>query len=95
MISQLFKPNPLNVKNIRQLQHCPDYFTSVDFEIKSTPEQIRSWIYENLSGRFFLGPWVVNKDSKFSLMHRAAFEIPSEAGYFCLILPDIDKFFHQ
>lgn len=94
MISPLFNPNPLNVKNLRQLQHCPDYFTAVDFEISSSYEQIKSWIYENLSGRFFLGPWVVLKDSKFGLMHRAGFEIPSEAGYFCLVLPDINKIFY-
>lgn len=51
-------------------------------------KQIIDWIYTNLSGRFFFGE-VTNGSS----MHRrVAFEVHSEASYFALILPEINKF---
>ena len=59
-----------------------------------TPKKVTDWIYINLQGRFFFGQ-VVNVDSTSSgltLCSRAAFEIHSEASYFALTLPELNKF---
>lgn len=92
MTPESFVPNPLNVHNIRILSYCPAHFSPVDFNIKTKPDKIDTWIYENLQGRFFSGSWVVNNDGKSTILHRVAFESPNEAMYFLLALPEINKF---
>lgn len=88
-----FQPNPLNVHNIRIVDHCPPHFYVVDFNLYCKPKKIQDWIYENLSGRFFFGDVVTVEYSKSMHLHkRAAFEIHSEASYFALMLSEINKF---
>ena len=83
-----FEPNPLNVHNLRVLNHCPPHFYAVDFDLSCPAKQLSDWIYVNLSGRFYFGEVAEGR----KLYHRAAFEIHSEASYFALSLSDINKF---
>lgn len=89
-----FQVNPLNVHNLRVLNHCPPHFFAVDFDLSCSAKKISDWIYENLSGRFFFGEvFSTNPTTGQTSMHRrASFEIHSEASYFALVLPEINKF---
>ena len=92
MINVYFEPNPLNIHELRRLTVCPEYFTPVDFEMKSKPDFINCWIYKHLRGRFFSGNWVKIVDGKSCIHYRVSFESAGEAMYFLLALPDINKF---
>ena len=89
-----FNPNPLNVHGLRVLGHCPPHFFVVDFDLTTAPKKVSDWIYENLSGRYYFGEVVGNNTagSGLTMQKRAAFEIHSEASYFALMLPDLNKF---
>ena len=78
--------NPLNVHGLRELNWCPPHFTRVMFDPLITKKTVTDWLYENLAGRFYVGDSDVN-DSRQLLV---AFEIPSEASYFSLFLPQIN-----
>lgn len=78
--------NPLNVHGLRELGWCPPHFEQVRFENHVTEKVISSWIYENLSGRFYIGP--VDDGSKRQLL--IGFEHASEASFFSLSLPQIN-----
>ena len=85
---KLGEVNPLNVHGLRQLKHCPPHFERVEFIPLATSKQISDWIFENLEGRFYIG----NSDTAQQRLVVAAFEIPSEASYFSLFLPQINSF---
>ena len=89
-----FQVNPLNVHNLRVVDHCPPHFFAVDFDLSCSAKKISDWIYENLSGRFFFGEvFTTNPNTgQTSLHRRAGFEIHSEASYFALVRPEINKF---
>lgn len=90
---QLGEVNPLAVFGIRQLEHCPPHFTVVDFDIRTHEKAISDWIWTNLSGRFYVGNRFVKSaesDRKVTMVFCAAFEIPSEASYFSLLLDQIN-----
>lgn len=58
-------------------------------------KKIINWIYENLQGRFYFGDAITQDAGKGKMMQmqkRAAFEIHSEASYFALVLPELNKF---
>ena len=83
--------NPLNVFGLRKLEHCPPHFEQVSFSPYVNEKQISDWIYENLSGRFYVGYRDINLER--STVERqlvAAFEQSSEASYFSLFLPQIN-----
>jgi len=84
--------NPLNVFGLRRIEHKPPHFESVIFDIKTHEKKISDWIYENLSGRFWLGD-IFAEDSNSSMAKSkcAAFEIHSEASYFALRIDQINK----
>ena len=84
--------NPLNLFNLRRVNHCPPHFFAVDFDISAGDKKISDWIYENLSGRFFLDDAVVFVGDQTKITKRAAFEIHGEATYFALQLNEINKF---
>ena len=42
------EPNPLNVHQLRRVNHCPPHFEQVMFEPYATEKQITDWLYENL-----------------------------------------------
>ena len=79
--------NPLNVHGLRQLSWCPPDFERVEFPNAGREQDLSNWIYENLSGRFYIG---ITDDT--DLRNRktvAAFESPGEASYFSLCLTNI------
>jgi hypothetical protein len=78
--------NLLAVFGLRRVEHCPPHFTVVDFDMQSDEKTITDWIYENLSGRFYLGGSYWHRtDNSMTCYSRVAFEIPGEASYFALI----------
>jgi hypothetical protein len=87
--------NPLNVFGLRQIEHCPPHFERVTFNIAVAEKQITDWIYENLEGRFHIGPTDITvARSEGATTHRyhcVAFEVLSEASYFSLTLSQINK----
>jgi len=84
--------NPLNLFNLRRVNHCPPHFSAVDFDISTNEKKITDWIYENLQGRFYLDDHYVGVNGFKAIKKRAGFEIHGEASYFALILQDINKF---
>jgi hypothetical protein len=84
--------NPLNLFDLRKVNHCPPHFFAVDFDISTSEKKITDWIYENLQGRFYLGDYYVGANGFKVIKKRAGFEIHGEASYFALILQDINKF---
>ena len=98
MTVRKYQPNPLNTFGLRELEHCPPHFYAVDFGISTAEKRLRDWIWENLQGRFYFGDaYSINRDSssnkKYVIMNKqAAFEVHSEASYFALVLPELNKF---
>lgn len=84
--------NPLNVFGLRELQHCPPHFEKVYFELRTNIKDIKDWVYENLSGRFWFGEQYVEiADGKLSIEKCIAFENHAEASYFSLMLDQINQ----
>ena len=51
------------------------------------------WIYENLTGRFWLGDYYyITESGSIAFNKRVAFEIPAEASYFGMFLDQINKY---
>ena len=90
--------NPLNVLDQREVEQKPEHFTVIDYKIgidKATVstnkmiEHIRSWIFNNLDGRFFvanLGLSKLDGDDYQELYYliKIGFEIPEESTFFSL-----------
>ena len=64
----------------------------MDFNLAVNDKKVSDWIYENLSGRFFLGDAYIKNDSGRHMCKRAGFEIHGEATYFALQINDLNKF---
>lgn len=85
------QPNPLNVFGLRQLEHNPPHFTTVSFDIRVGQKQITDWIWENLSGRFWVGDvYSLNENGGLMMCRAASFEHAAEASYFSLLLDQIN-----
>lgn len=82
--------NPLNVHGLRQLKHCPPHFTEVVFDLNTNEKAISDWIFENLTGRFYVGYTDKIHDEKYSRFYCAAFEEPGEASFFSMFLSQIN-----
>lgn len=79
------EPNPLDVHNIRKLSHCPPHFEKVTFKLATKNQKdITDWIYENLSGRFFVGHEDIEQSGSFERHLVIGFELSTEASYFSL-----------
>lgn len=85
------EPNKLAVFGLRQLGHQPPHFAPVVFNISVGEKKITDWIYENLEGRFYIGPIDVKAGHGVARQHVAAFEIPSEASFFAMYLDQINQ----
>jgi hypothetical protein len=94
--TQFYQPNPLSVANLRIVSRCPLHFFAVDFDMSCSAKKVTDWIYSNLQGRFYFGQVTSSNSNNgvtnLILCSRAAFEIHSEASYFALSLPEINKF---
>ena len=85
--------NPLAVFGLRELEHCPPHFARINFELKSREKSISDWIWENLSGRFWIGDYYYkDEDNNVHVQKCAAFEIAGEASMFALILDQLNKY---
>ena len=82
--------NPLNVHGLRKLEHCPPHFECVQFNPYVNDKTVSDWIYENLSGRFYVGYRDTNSGRTVERQMVVAFELSSEASYFSLFLPQIN-----
>lgn len=82
--------NPLMVHDLRKLDHCPPHFEKVTFDLHAAEKEILDWIYENLSGRFYMGIQDRRSAGSTSRQHCVSFEDPSEASYFGLFLHQIN-----
>lgn len=84
--------NSLDVFGLRQLDHCPPHFEVVSFNLRTNIKSITDWIYENLSGRFYVGDYlsIAEDSNKKIILKVVAFEKHEEASYFGLFLPNIN-----
>lgn len=83
--------NPLNVFQLRRMEHCPPHFTPVTFSLRTSEKVISDWIWENFSGRFYLGDsYTESADGRLQAEKVAGFEVPGEASYFSLILDTVN-----
>ena len=89
-------PNPLNVHQMRRVEHLPPHFTPVLFSLAATEKNITDWIWENLSERFYYGDFY-SESTAGSLQSQkvAAFENAGEASMFALILDQINSYDNQ
>jgi hypothetical protein len=86
--------NPLNIHQLRRINHCPPHFEQVQFDLNTGGKDITDWIYENLEGRFYMGQVTVSREpntTKPSFIQTVvAFENASEATYFSMFLPQLN-----
>jgi hypothetical protein len=78
--------NPLNVFGLREVGHCPPHFTRVFYVLMTSERNIKNWIYDNLSGRFWMGDIYDPDSSSGTTSACVAFELGSEASFFTLVL---------
>lgn len=85
------EPNPLNVHQLRQVNHLPPHFEQVVVTLpKVTIKNISDWLYEHLQGRFYIGNIdLVDEQGKVDRKIVVAFELHREASYFGLALPNL------
>jgi hypothetical protein len=85
--------NPLDVFGLRELGFCPPHFEQITFDLRANEKDIVDWIYENLSGRFYIGDhFAAEQDapSRVNMQKVVGFELHEEASYFGLFLPNIN-----
>jgi hypothetical protein len=86
-------PNPLNVLDMRELDFCPESFQviTIQFEhlwnIHKILDSCRSWIYNNLSGRYCIFEDLKIVDNKLETVYQIGFEEASESTMFSLGCP--------
>jgi hypothetical protein len=85
-------PNPLNINDIRKVEHIPPHFIRVTFDLRASKQDIINWIYENLHSRFYADNIeIMDSDTGRSTMKFVvSFEDHAEASYFSLFLPNIN-----
>ena len=84
--------NPLSVFGLRRIDHCPAHFTRFTFDLTGQEKSVTDWIYENLTGRFYVGDtYFLHANGKVGMHKCAAFEIAGEASYFALQLDTISR----
>lgn len=82
--------NPLNVFGLRQVvtDRCPPHFTKVDLiPLRIAEDRLLNWVYENLSGRFFISQFQREANVYF-----IAFEISSDATQLILCADQLQDY---
>jgi hypothetical protein len=84
--------NPLNVLKIRKVEFCPPYFETITIELTyNLSKALNEWIFDNLSGRYYIGDSIGLQDNDFDKkIHRkikVGFENSKEMSYFMLACP--------
>ncbi|MCX7592709.1 MAG: hypothetical protein N2235_02895 [Fischerella sp.] len=88
--------NPLNVFDLREVKHLPPHFFVLEIDSNQQVEKniYQNWIYENLSGRFYIGSTLIKSSEppyRKIWQKIVAFEISSEASFFALVKDQIKK----
>lgn len=85
--------NPLNVHQMRRMEHLPPHFVTVIFTLGTAEKSIIDWIWENLDGRFYIGDWYSEKaNGGLDVQKVVGFENAGEASMFALILDTINVY---
>jgi len=81
--------NPLNVLDARRVDFCPPYFDSISISpAYNLSKALDECIYENLSGRYYIGHTVDLESTKpFKSKIKIGFENPTEMSFFMLACP--------
>jgi hypothetical protein len=81
--------NPLNVLDARRVDFCPPYFDSISISpAYNLSKALDEWIYENLSGRYYIGHTVDLESTRpFKSKIKIGFENPTEMSFFMLACP--------
>lgn len=87
--------NPLSVFGLRRVEHCPPHFTTICFDIYVPEKTISDWIWEHLSGRFYIGDYYEESEGRGGIQKMVGFELSSEASYFSLLLNTINTQEHN
>lgn len=86
------EPNPLNILGMRRMDYCSPHLEKVFFDPKVHDKILIDWIYENLEGRFYFNDELVEvANGGVTAQKCAAFEIHSEASFFCFALDKLNK----
>ena len=82
------KPNPLNFFNCRMFEYPAEhlYYIDIDRSNYNLESAIKTWIEQNLTGRFYIRK-ISNKSKNVRSTIRIGFENPTEASYFQLACP--------
>jgi len=85
--------NPLAAARLREVSHIPPHFTISDLSVHIPTEVYRNWIYENLSGRFYLGDRLAESRNHSNIVSIAcvAFEDSAENTFFTLSIDSIER----
>lgn len=85
--------NPLTVFGLRRMGHCPPHFSTMTFDVKVNEKVISDWIWEHLTGRFFIGDAYIQQDGNthIQIEKQVGFEIQGELSYFSLMLDTINS----
>lgn len=86
-----FKPNPLNLFDLRRAEIAPPYFeyVSIDFTY-NMDNAIIHWIEKNLKGRYFVKRSSgINSSDVVDQVLKIGFEEPKELSMFMLACPHL------
>jgi len=79
------KINPLNILDCREVHTPPPYFSYHFIELRfNVTDVLRSWIFENLKGRFYIGETLGLEHNQFKVKLKIGFEEPRELSFFLL-----------
>lgn len=81
-----FKINPLNVLNVREVIIPPLHFSYIIIDSTGI-SLIKTWIYNNLRSRFYLGSSLQLIDNKYVIKTKIGFEDHKEISFFLLACP--------
>jgi hypothetical protein len=82
--------NPLNVLGLRRLNYVPEHFARMS--IKNHLDEINSWVYSNLNGRYAINRTLkAGDDNKMIETQEIGFEDPTELTMFSLACPYLHK----
>lgn len=88
---KLKNPKPLDVLKIRQVNFCPQHFSTTQINRSYNLDRvICDWIVDNLSGRYYFGSTVkLDEDKNFTQMYQVGFESAKELSFFMLACPHL------
>lgn len=84
--------NPLDVLETRQVGFLPEHFVYSNHQITHKENLVKTWIYENTKGRFYMNQNVaLDGDNRFVYTVCVGFENSLEQTLFIMACPHIHK----